>query len=390
MSIRRFNMNRDELTQSHGQKVLKPQREPVRHTNSLTVGEVRYLRRYGRWKYIVLGLTALLTLVTILSLNVGFAQIPVSHIVGILVDEVPILGNLHSSSVFPEGERLIIIQIRLPRILAGILVGVSLAASGALFQGIFRNPMADPYVLGVSSGAGLGAALAIVLRVGFTFFGIDTIPIMAFIGAAGATFTVYNIARVGPRTPVVTLLLSGIAVSIFLSALVSMLQVVAGWELHKLVFWLMGGFSYAGWREVWAILPLVCLGIALTYLFARDLNILALGEEEAQHLGVDVEKSKKILILLGSLLTAAAVSISGLVGFVGLIVPHLTRMLVGPDHRILIPSSLLTGAIFLVCCDAIARVVFVPSELPVGIITALSGGPFFIYLLRKKKGTYSL
>ncbi len=354
------------------------------------VREIEYLRRYRRWKYVVVVLSAVLGVGTILSLNVGFAQIPISHIVGILAGEVPILGNVHSSSGFPESERLIITQIRLPRIFAAILVGISLAASGAVFQGIFRNPMADPYVLGVSSGAALGAALAIVLRVGFTFFGIDTVPIMAFIGAAVATFTVYNIARVGARTPVVTLLLSGIAVSIFLSALVSMLQVVAGWELHKLVFWLMGGFSYAKWRDVWAILPLVCVGITLTYLFARDLNILALGEEEAQHLGVDVEKSKKILIVLGSLLTAAAVSISGLIGFVGLIVPHLTRILVGPDHRILIPSSLLTGAIFLVSCDALARVVFLPSELPVGIVTALSGGPFFIYLLRKRKGSYSL
>jgi len=348
------------------------------------------VRRYGRWKCIVLGLIALLSLVTILSLNVGFAQIPISHIVRILVNGVPILGNPDSTSGFLESERLIITQIRLPRILAGILVGISLAASGAVFQGVFRNPMADPYILGVSSGAALGAALAIVLKVGFTFFGIDAVPIMAFIGAVAASFMVYNIARVGARTPVVTLLLSGIAVSIFLSALVSMLQLVAGWELHNLVFWLMGGFSYAEWRDVWAILPLVCVGITLAYLFARDLNILALGEEEAQHLGVDVEKSKKILIVLGSLLTAAAVSISGLIGFVGLIVPHLTRILVGPDHRILIPSSLLTGAIFLVSCDALARVVFLPAELPVGIVTALSGGPFFIYLLRKRKGTYSL
>jgi iron complex transport system permease protein len=356
----------------------------------LKVCETEYLRRYGRWKYIVVVLIALLGLVTILSLTVGFAQIPISHIVRILVNEVRILGNLHSSSGFSESERMIITQIRLPRIFAAILVGVSLATSGAVFQGIFRNPMADPYVLGVSSGAALGAALAIVLRIGFTFFGIDTVPIMAFIGAVAATLTVYNIARVGSRTPVVTLLLSGIAVSIFLSAIVSMLQVVAGWELHKLVFWLMGGFSYAKWKDVWATLPLVCVGIPLAYLFARDLNIMALGEEEAQHLGVDVEKSKRILIVLGSLLTAAAVSISGLIGFVGLIVPHLTRILVGPDHRILLPSSLLTGAIFLVSCDALARVVFVPSEVPVGIITALSGGPFFIYLLRKKKGSYSL
>lgn len=338
----------------------------------------------------MLGLVALLGLVTVLSLSLGFAQIPASHMVRILADEVAIFGNAHSSPAVSESERVIVFQIRLPRILASILVGISLAVSGTVFQGVFRNPMADPYVLGVSSGAALGAALAIVLKIGFSFFGIDTVPIMAFIGAVAATFTVHNIARVGARAPVVTLLLSGVAVSIFLSSIVSMLQVVAGWELHTLVFWLMGGFSYAEWSDVWAILPLVCVGASLAYLFARDLNILALGEEEAQHLGVDVEKSKKVLLVLSSLLTAAAVSVSGLIGFVGLIVPHLTRILVGPDHRILIPSSLLTGAIFLVSCDALARVVFLPAELPVGIVTALSGGPFFIYLLRKRKGSYSL
>jgi iron complex transport system permease protein len=356
----------------------------------LEASEHSYLRRYRRWGQIIVALIVLLVIVAVLSLNVGFAQIPISNIIRILIHEVPLVGNLFGGSGFSDSERLIVTQIRLPRIFAGILVGVSLAASGTVFQGIFRNPMADPYVLGVSSGAALGAALAIVLRVGFTLFGINALSIMAFIGAVATTLIVYNIARVGSRTPVVTLLLSGIAVSIFLSAIVAILQVIAGWELHKLVFWLMGGFSYITWREVLGILPLSCLSVSLMYLFARELNIMALGEEEAQHLGVEVERSRWILLALGSLATAAAVSISGLVGFVGLIVPHLTRILVGPDHRILIPASLLAGAIFLISCDAVARVIFAPSELPVGIITALSGGPFFIYLLRKKKGSYSL
>jgi len=358
--------------------------------SELEASESGYLRRYRKWRQIIVALIALLVIVTVLSLNVGFAQIPISNIVRILIHEVPFVGNSLGGSGFSDSERLIITQIRLPRIFAGILVGVSLAASGAVFQGIFRNPMADPYVLGVSSGAALGAALAIVLRVGFTLFGIDALSIMAFIGAVAAALIVYNIARMGSRTPVVTLLLSGVAVSIFLSAIVAILQVIAGLELHKLVFWLMGGFSYVKWKDVWGILPLTCLSVSLSYLFARDLNIMALGEEEAQHLGVNVERSRWILLALGSLATATAVSISGLVGFVGLIVPHLTRILVGPDHRILIPASLLTGAVFLISCDAIARVIFAPSELPVGIITALSGGPFFIYLLRKKKGNYSL
>jgi iron complex transport system permease protein len=354
------------------------------------VRDAKYLQRYRRWRRISIALAALLSLAIILSLETGFAQISMSHIVEILVGEVPILSNLSQGSAFTESERIIVTQIRLPRTLAGVLVGASLSTSGAIFQGIFRNPMADPYILGVSSGAALGAAVAIVLRIGFSLFGIDTIPVMAFLGAAGATFAVHNIARVGPRSHVMSLLLSGIAVSIFLSSIVSVLQLVAGWELHKLVFWLMGGFSYTSWKDIWGVLPFVSTCIPLSYLFARDLNIIALGEEEAQHLGVDIERTRKILAVLSSFLAASAVSISGLIGFVGLIVPHITRILVGPDHRILLPFSLLTGALFLVSCDCLARIVFAPSELPVGVITGLSGGPFFIYLLCKKKGSYSL
>jgi iron complex transport system permease protein len=250
--------------------------------------------------------------------------------------------------------------------------------------------MADPYVLGVSAGAAVGASLAIVLGIGFTLFGVDTVPILAFAGSLMAVFVVYNISRVGSRVPVTTLLLSGIAVSIFLSAIVAVLQVISGERLHVMVFWLMGGFSCVEWKDIWAILPLICLGTAVIYFYARDLNIFALGEDTAQHLGVDVEKVKKLLLIFGSLVTAAAVSVSGLIGFIGLMIPHITRILVGPDHRILLPTSIIVGASFLVICDAVARVIVSPVELPVGVITALSGGPFFIYLLRKKKESYAI
>ena len=250
--------------------------------------------------------------------------------------------------------------------------------------------MADPYVLGVSAGAAVGASLAIVLGIGFTLLGVNTVPISAFAGSLIAIFVVYNISRVGSRVPVTTLLLSGIAVSIFLSAIVVVLQVIAGERLHIIVFWLMGSFSYVEWADIWAILPLICFGTVATYVYARELNILALGEETAQHLGVEVEKAKKVLLIFGSLITAAAVSISGLIGFIGLIIPHMTRIVIGPDHRILLPTSIIVGATFLVICDAVARVIISPVELPVGVITALAGGPFFIYLLRKKKESYAI
>jgi iron complex transport system permease protein len=167
-------------------------------------------------------------------------------------------------------------------------------------------------------------------------------------------------------------------------------MVIAGEKLHALVFWLMGGFSYTEWKDVWAVLPFICLGTAVIYFYARDLNILSLGEETAQHLGVDVEKVKKLLLIFGSLVTAAAVSVSGLIGFMGLIIPHMTRIVIGPDHRILLLTSVIVGATFLIVCDAVARVIVSPVELPVGVITALSGGPFFIYLLHKKKESYAI
>jgi iron complex transport system permease protein len=352
--------------------------------------ETTYSRRVSHWKLIVIILTVVLTLTIILSLNVGYAQIPFSTVLKILAKRMPFVGNLVDLSNVPYVEETIIIQIRMPRIIAGALVGAALATAGVMFQGIFKNPMADPYILGVSAGAAVGASLAIVLRIGVTLMGVSAVPILAFVGSLIAVFVVYNISRVGPRVPVTSLLLSGIAVSIFLSAIVAVLQVIAGEKLQIIVFWLMGSFSYVEWKDVWPILPLICLGTVATYFYARDLNILALGEETAQHLGVDVERVKKLLLIFGSLVTAAAVSVSGLIGFVGLIIPHMTRIVIGPDHRILLPTSLIVGATFLVICDAVARVIVSPVELPVGVITALSGGPFFIYLLRKKRGSYAI
>jgi iron complex transport system permease protein len=328
------------------------------------------------------------------SLNVGYAQIPFGNILVILGKQIPFLDGLIDSSLVLPKDAAIILQIRLPRIVAGVVVGAALAASGVVYQGVFKNPMADSYVLGVSAGAAVGASFSILFGTGFSFLGLRLVQIAAFFGALFAMFLVYNISRVGTRVPVTTLLLCGIAVNFFLYAVVALLEVIAGDELHAIVFWLIGGFSNVLWSDIWAVVPFIVVGIAGTFLYSRDLNLLALGEETAEHLGVRVERVKQLLLVLASMVTAAAVSLSGLVGFVGLMVPHITRLVIGPDHRILFPASTIIGAMFLVICDAVARVVATPFastlELPVGIITMLAGAPFFIMLFRKKKQSYAL
>jgi iron complex transport system permease protein len=365
--------------------------------------ESTYSLRTKRWKLVVLLLLLALFLVVLVSLNVGYEPISFTEILAILGKQFPILdGYVNSSlSTLSPAELLtfqahsgIILQMRMPRIIAGVVVGAALAASGVVYQGVFRNPMADSYVLGVSAGAAVGASVSILFGAGISFFGLRLVQVAAFVGALFAMFLVYNISRVGSRVPVTTLLLCGIAVNFFLYAIVSLLQVMAGDQLHDIVFWLIGGFSNVLWADIWAVLPFIVIGTVISYFYARDLNMLALGEDQAQHLGVNVERVKQVLLVFASMVTAAAVSLCGLIGFVGLMVPHMTRIVIGPDHRILFPASTIVGAIFLVICDAVARVITTPfastSELPVGIVTMLAGAPFFIILFRKKKKSYAL
>ncbi len=336
-----------------------------------------------------------LFVVVLVSLNAGYAPISFGNILAILGKQVPFLNGLVDASLVPAGEFSIILQLRLPRVIAGVVVGAALAASGVVYQGVFRNPMADSYFLGVSAGASVGASISILLGAGFSFFGFTLLQVAAFIGALLAMFLVYNISRVGSRVPVTTLLLNGIAITYSLSAVVALLEVIAGHtELRTIVLWLMGGFSSVQWLEIWVVLPFIIVGVVLSYFYTRDLNLLAVGEDQAQHLGVNVERVKLVLLVLASMVSAAAVTLCGLVGFVGLMVPHITRILIGPDHRILFPASTIIGAIYLVACDAVARVIAVPFgstlELPVGVITMLAGAPFFIILLRRKKQNYAL
>lgn len=273
---------------------------------------------------------------------------------------------------------MILFDIRLPRVLTAILVGAGLAVAGTAMQGLFKNAMADPYIIGTSSGGALGAAVAIV------FFAGVGLPVFAFVGATASTLLVVLISRRDGKVAVETLLLSGIAVSMFLSAILSFIMYLSGSSLHQIMFWLMGGFWNISWNDflLALVIPVGCIAL---FVFARDLNVISLGEEDAIHLGVDVEKLKIVLLLLSSFITGIAVSVAGAIGFIGLITPHVMRLFVGPDHRILIPTAMMAGAVLLLWADTLARTM--PSEIPVGIITSFFGAPFFIYLLRSRTRT---
>ena len=275
-----------------------------------------------------------------------------------------------------DGSITIIRSVRLPRVVLGFLAGASLAVCGAGFQGIFKNPMADPFVLGVSSGAALGAAIGIVLHFGTT--------LLAFVGAFLTITLVYNISKIGKKVPVATLLLSGIAVSQTLSATMSIIMILNKQSMDQIMFWTMGSLNGKGWGQIITVLPYSLLGIALLLTTCRELDIMLTGEETAIQLGVNVESLKKRVLFASTVITAAVISVTGIIGFVGLVVPHVVRMITGPKHRVLMPLSLHFGGTFLIICDTAARSMAV-WEIPVGIITSLCGGPFFIYLLRRMK-----
>lgn len=282
----------------------------------------------------------------------------------------------------PLSERMILFSIRLPRIFLSLLVGGGLALSGAVLQGLFQNPLVDPYILGVSSGAAFGAVMAILSRV---YFGLFTVPLCAFLSALGTAFLVFHLARVGRRMPLEVLLLSGLAVGFFFSALISLGMFLSGKDLHQVVFWTMGGFWNRGWSEVKVVLPLFAVGVSFLLSFSRELNAFLLGEKVAESLGVDVERLKRWLLLVVALLVASCVATSGVIGFVGLVVPHILRLVGFRDHRLLLPLSLCTGGMVLLFADTLARSIIHPVELPVGVVTSLLGAPFFVYLLRQRK-----
>ena len=319
-------------------------------------------------------LLAILGSVAVLSLGTGPVPIAPDRILALLCE-----------GPSTEVDAVIVWDLRLPRLLLAMLVGAALAQSGAVMQGFFQNPMADPYIIGVSSGAALGVTIAMGSSFGLSVLGGNAVTAGAFAGALVVTFLVYAISLRAGRLPTTILLLSGVAVGSMATALTSFVMITSRTDLHQVLYWLMGSLASRRWEHVHMIWPYVLVGVVALQFFARDLNIILQGEESAKHLGVEVERLKRILLVGAALLAAVAVAVSGIVGFVGLMVPHVMRLMVGPDHRRLFPASIVGGAILLVGADLAARTLIAPAEIPLGVITALVGCPFFLYLLSRRR-----
>ena len=346
-------------------------------------------RRGNRLILILLLLGGGLVIASLLASAFGAVTVPLPDILKMALNKVAIFDF---SPTWRAVDETIIFQIRLPRVIGGALVGAALATAGVLFQGLLRNPMADPYIIGTSAGAALGATIAMTLPINLAFLGFGLVPAAAFIGALSTVILVYNLARVGGKTPIISMLLAGFVVSALLAAIMAFMMSMSdrfGLNLHSVYSFLMGHISVTSWGQIAIIAPLVIGGIIGARFFAFHLNAFSLGEEGAAYLGIEIERDKILILALGSLLTAAAVSISGLIGFVGLVVPHAVRLSLGPDHRFLLPASALVGAAFLVIADLLARILLAPVEIPVGVITAIIGAPFFIYLLRHSRKEYA-
>lgn len=339
------------------------------------------MRSPNRRRWVLPVLLAVLAGTVVAGVAVGTVSIPPLTSVRLFAWKLNLVSRPRS---IPPSTEVILFQLRLPRVLLAGIVGAGLAAAGALFQALFRNPMADPAIIGVSSGAAMGAIAAILAGAGTALAGLG-VPAAAFLGAVATAFLVYRLARLGPTIQVATLLLAGIAVAGIISAAMSLVMTFSGEQIRTIYLWLLGGLSQAGWRPLFATLPFVVLGAAVALFSAGDLNVTALGEERAAQLGVEVERFKRLMLGTGALLTAAAVSVAGVIGFVGLMTPHILRLVVGADHRRLLPASLVGGAAFMILADLAARSALPPEEVPVGAITALLGGPFFLYLLRKQR-----
>jgi len=322
-------------------------------------------RSKGRNVGIIIALAAILTVCALVSVSFGAVKIDLRG--------------------FFDPANSQVLKIRAARVILAIIAGGGLSVAGVILQGLLRNPLCEPYVLGISSGASLGAVVAAALGIGGSFLGFGAFTLFAFLGAAAALFIVYTLSRVSGRVPLQNLLLTGVIVGAVISSISIFIVFTSQNEaVHNVIWWLLGNLQIFDITQLITVAVAVAIGVVLSLLLSRELNAISLGEEEALHLGVDVERLKKILFLITSLITGAIVSVAGMIGFVGLIVPHFMRLITGPDQRILLPASLLAGGIFLVLCDLISRTVIVPSEVPVGVITAIIGGPFFIALLRRR------
>lgn len=336
-----------------------------------------------RWPLLLL-LAAALLLVMTLAIAVGAVSIPPDQVLAVLLSRLP---GMPAAEVAPVTQT-IVWELRVPRVLLAGLVGAVLGVAGATYQGVFRNPLADPYLIGVAGGAGLGATLALLLPTQPSFYGFSSLPLFAFVGALAAVSVAYLVARTGPAVPSGALVLAGVAVASLTGAVTSFLLVTSGERIQVIFTWLLGGFGTASWNQVGLVAPYALGMLLLLVLLAHLLDVLQLGDDQARQLGVPVERVRLLLLAAASLATAAAVAVSGLIGFVGLIVPHLVRLVAGPGHRALVPLSALAGAVFMILCDLLARSVLGSVELPVGVITALCGAPFFLWLLHRRRAVF--
>ena len=329
---------------------------------------------------------SIVALVVVLILGVGLGSVAVapSETVAILAQR---LFGLDLGGSWSTAAETIVVDLRLPRVLSAMIVGLGLAVAGTTFQGILRNPLADPYVLGTASGAALGAAIGVLVPIRVVLLEFGLVQLLAFVGAVLAVAVVYRFSRTGTLAPLTSLLLTGYAVGSLLAAGLAMTMYLSGTNLRQIFFYLLGGFEGSSWLQLGLTTPIILVGTAAILLRTRALNGFLLGEETAAHLGVDVRRERAILLGLASLITAAAVSIAGLIGFVGLVVPHVVRLVVGPNARLVLPLSALIGASLLAGADLVARLA---GGIPVGIVTAVIGAPFFLVLLRQTRSGYEL
>jgi iron complex transport system permease protein len=326
----------------------------------------------------------LLSLSVVISISLGAANLPLSHVWLIMLHQLPGMQEVIPVS-WPESSEQIVMKVRFPRVMLAILVGACLSLAGAGFQGVLRNPLADPYTMGVASGSAVGAAFLILFGLHISFLGQWSTPVVAFLTGFLSLWVVMRLANTQGKLQTETLLLSGVVVQAFLGSLVSFMVSLSDQMINEIVFWLMGSLSFRGWAFTYVLVPYLIIGLVVLGTYARALNLFALGERQAAHLGVNVDRTKLIVLIVSTLLTAAAVSISGIIGFVGLVVPHLVRMMAGPDYRLLLPMTTIFGGIYVLWADTLARMLLSPTEIPLGVVTAFLGAPFFAYLLKKNK-----
>ncbi|MFD2638015.1 FecCD family ABC transporter permease [Piscibacillus salipiscarius] len=339
--------------------------------------------RHSLWLWIPVFLIILMAMMS-LSVTLGAANITWQLVWQIILSNIPGFDQLIGET-WDTSTETIVWNIRLPRVLLGAAVGAALALAGAIYQGVLRNPLADPFILGVSSGASFGAALVIVFGLQTLWLGQFTLPAVAFLFGFVSLLVVYFLSRVNQKVRLETIILAGVVVQSFVGACLSLVLALSNEQLQTIVFWMMGSLALTDWSYNQIIFPIILVVSVVSLFFIKELNMLGLGEEAAHHSGVSVQRTRFLLLILASIVTGAAVSVSGAIGFVGLVVPHIIRLMFGADYRVILPLSIIGGAIFLVGADAVARTILAPRELPLGVITAFLGAPFFGYLLRRAK-----